>query len=135
MKGAVLVTITRLVQALGAEVVSIVDFVTGVVEFSADVVADHELYTLEDGLNLWLAILRGLAAPHPPLLALYPNCVRVIERDFEFLQICMHITESQILLTGKGMVETYGAELVRLFSAVLGQVYTQRTPNLVNIPL
>lgn len=96
MKGAVLVTITRLVQALGPEVVSIVDFVTGVVEFSADVVADHELYTLEDGLNLWLAVLRGLAAPHPPLLALYPNCVRVIERDFEFLQICMHITESQV---------------------------------------
>lgn len=30
--------------------------------------------------------------------------------------------QPKILLLGKGMVETYGVEMVRLFSAVLGQV-------------
>ena len=86
MKGAVLVTITRLVQALGPAVTGIESFVVGVIQYSADVTQEHELYTLEDGLDLWLAVLRNSPAPTPALLALLPLLVPVLERDFERLQ-------------------------------------------------
>ena len=55
------------------QVTSIIDFVTSVVAFSADIQQEHELYTVEDGLSLWLATLRNLPAPHPPLQALFPQ--------------------------------------------------------------
>jgi len=47
--------------------------VTNVVAFSADIQQEHELYTVEDGLSLWLATLRNLPAAHPPLQALFPQ--------------------------------------------------------------
>ena len=38
------------------QVVSIESFLTDVIRYSADVTQEHELYTLEDGLDLWLAV-------------------------------------------------------------------------------
>ena len=38
------------------QVVSIESFLTDVIRYSADVTQEHELYTLEDGLELWLAV-------------------------------------------------------------------------------
>ena len=68
-------------------VVSIIDFITGVIRFSADVKQEHELYALQDGLDLWRAVLRNLPSMHPPLLQLFPNVVEVLDRDFEHIQV------------------------------------------------
>ena len=114
LMGAVLVTITRLVEAMGDQVVTVIDFITGVIAFSTDVDAEYQLYTVEDGLELWWATARRLEAPHPPLLALFTNLVRVIQRDFDFLQLCMHVAESSLLCAPADRVRTQGEGLGRL---------------------
>ena len=120
LKGAVLVTITRLVQALRAEVASIEGFVTGVIQFSADVSAEHELYTLEDGLDLLLATLRNIAVVTPGLLQVFPNVLAVMQRDLEHMQVCMHITESFLLLAPAEMFAMHSAQLAALFVLLMG---------------
>ena len=122
MMGAVLVTMTRLVQALGTNVTSIEGFIIEVIGTAADVESEHELYTLEDGLDLWLAFARNLPHASPALLALFPLVAKALARDFEHLQVCMHISESMLLLDGAQMVEVHGAMLAQLFISVLGKV-------------
>ena len=77
MMGSVLVTITRLVQAMGASVTAIEAFVVNVIANAADVEAEHELYTLEDGLDLWLSFARNMPHASPALLSLFPLLVKV----------------------------------------------------------
>ena len=55
------------------QVTGIIDFVTAAVAASVDVGHEHQLYTVEDGLGLYLSVIRNLPAPHPPLVALYPQ--------------------------------------------------------------
>ena len=55
------------------QVTEIIDFVTAAVAASVDVGHEHQLYTVEDGLGLYLSVIRNLPAPHPPLVALYPQ--------------------------------------------------------------
>ena len=66
------------VQALGAKVTSIEAFVVNVIANAADVDSESELYTLEDGLDLWLAVARNLPQPSAPLLALFPLLSKVL---------------------------------------------------------
>ena len=71
-------------QALGAKVTSIEAFVVNVIANAADVDSESELYTLEDGLDLWLAVARNLPQPSASLLALFPLLSKVLARDFFF---------------------------------------------------
>jgi hypothetical protein len=122
MMGAVLVTLTRLVQAIGPSVASVQDFVVNVVTHAADVDSETELYTLEDGLDLWLSLARNLPHASPRLTALFPLLFKVLARDFEHLQVCMHIVESSLLLSGTEVVEVHGSPLAQMLLRVLGNV-------------
>ncbi len=76
------------------QVTSIIDFVTSVVAFSADIQQEHELYTVEDGLSLWLATLRNLPAPHPPLQALFPQVQAHVLRFKGIVRPCSDVVNS-----------------------------------------
>jgi hypothetical protein len=70
-----------------AGVTSIDGFIINVISNAADVESENELYTLEDGLDLWLAFARNLPKASPPLLALFPLIPKVLTRDFDHLQV------------------------------------------------
>lgn len=98
------------------------DFVVSVVAHAADVDSETELYTLEDGLDLWLCLARNLPHASPSLLALFPLLLKTLARDFEHLQVCMHIVESMLLLSGAELVEAHGSALSHMLLNVLGNV-------------
>jgi len=60
-------------QALGSESVNLEPLVVGVVALSVDVNQEGHVYLLEDGLELWIALLENTPSPTPPIMDLFRN--------------------------------------------------------------
>lgn len=53
-------------------------FLLSVILLSTDVKQDAHVYLMEDGLELWLAVLENTAVMTPPLLQLFDNMPQLI---------------------------------------------------------
>lgn len=60
-------------QALGSESVNLEPLVVGVVALSVDVNQEGHVYLLEDGLELWIALLENTPTPTPAIMDLFRN--------------------------------------------------------------
>lgn len=60
-------------QALGPESVILEPLVVAVVALSCDVTQEGHVYLLEDGLELWLALLENAPVPTPAIMDLFGN--------------------------------------------------------------
>ena len=84
----VLVTLQRLVHALGAESPATYPLLLPVLRLCTDPGQPDELNLLEDGLQLWLVALRHAPAPHPGLLtAVFPNLVAAMAKSTEHIAV------------------------------------------------
>ncbi len=82
------------------------------------------IYLMEDGLELWQAVLRRAPVVGFPaeLSALFPNIATTLEQDFDFLRPAMFIVEAYVLTGGADFVHAHGAALAALFARVAGNV-------------
>lgn len=60
-------------KALGSDSVILEPLVVNVVALSCDINQEGHVYLLEDGLELWLALLENAPAPTPGILGLFRN--------------------------------------------------------------
>lgn len=60
-------------QALGSESAILEPLVVGVVALSCDVNQEGHVYLVEEGLELWLALLENAPAPTPAIMDLFRN--------------------------------------------------------------
>ncbi|CAG8727291.1 11518_t:CDS:2, partial [Funneliformis mosseae] len=58
-KPAILVILTKLVQALWEQSISLHEFIIPIIQYSVSTNTEEHVYLLEDGLDLWLAILEN----------------------------------------------------------------------------
>jgi hypothetical protein len=84
-----LVSLATLVHQLGSEVARYYHIFIPVIAYSTNIENDESLYLLDDGLELWCALIKAAPASdrNHELLALFPNllaiCKRYRERERE----------------------------------------------------
>ncbi|SCV68568.1 BQ2448_689 [Microbotryum intermedium] len=117
---SVLVTLTKLVEALGDKAQALHAQICPIIQHSADPSSPSHVYLQEDGLELWHALLKRSNSLSPELVALIPLLINLISAGTDVLPRCLAILESYLLLDGPQILRLCSSDLLRAFSTVMG---------------
>ncbi|KAJ1729547.1 hypothetical protein LPJ72_004918 [Coemansia sp. Benny D160-2] len=98
---AVLVLVTRLVEALGAQATRMQAFAAPLVAHSVDLATPAHVYLIEDGIELWRALLRNATDLDDSLLALALRIPPLLHTSTDLLRNTLRLVESYFLLAGE----------------------------------
>ncbi|GAA6004411.1 hypothetical protein JCM10207_000715 [Rhodosporidiobolus poonsookiae] len=108
---SVLVTMTKLVEALDDQSQPLHPQACPVIQLSVDPSRPSHVYLQEDGLELWQVLLRRSTALSPEMLGLLPLLVSLLASGTDVLPRCLAIFESYLLLDGPGVMQVCSTEL------------------------
>ncbi|KAJ1942843.1 hypothetical protein GGF37_002927 [Kickxella alabastrina] len=108
----ILSLVTKLVEALGAQSVVLQQFIAPLVQHSIDLNDPAHVYLIEDGLELWLALVRNASALDPSIMALLQNIPSLLQYGTETLRKILKIIESYVLIDGAGIFAESGLMLL-----------------------
>ncbi|PSN49429.1 Importin-11 [Blattella germanica] len=91
---------------------AIVSTLVHLVKVSTDVQQACHVYLLEDGLELWLAVLENSSSMSPDLLQLFQNMPPLLEFTSENLRTCFYIIQANILLSPDEFLKVYGTMII-----------------------
>ncbi|XP_067143577.1 importin-11 [Centruroides vittatus] len=112
LRCAIITNLVHLVQGLGTLSEELHPFLLPVIAFSTNVNEPPHVYLLEDGLELWWAVLENTSVCSPNLLQLAQNLFSLFESGTENLRICLQIAQAYILLAPKDFLQNYSKNLV-----------------------
>ncbi|GAA5891120.1 hypothetical protein JCM6882_006430 [Rhodosporidiobolus microsporus] len=108
---SVLVTMTKLVEALDDQSQPLHPQACSIIQLSVDPSLPSHIYLQEDGLELWQVLLRRSHSLSAEMLGLLPLLVSLIAAGTDVLPRCLAILESYLLLDGAGVVSLCSSEL------------------------
>ncbi|XP_013780751.1 importin-11-like [Limulus polyphemus] len=112
LRCAIISTLVHLVQGLGTLSEKLQSFLLPVIAHSTDVNEPPHVYLLEDGLDLWWAVIENSPGSSPDLLQLAGSIFPLLELGSENLRTCLHIVQGYILLAPQEFLQNYGQNLV-----------------------
>lgn len=114
LRCAIVSTLVQLVKALGtlSESQIISPFLLSVIQMSTDVHQDCHVYLLDDGLDLWLAVLENSSHITDALLRIFYNMPPLLEFTSENLRTCFYIIQAYTLLAPDAFLQMYGSDVV-----------------------
>ena len=118
----ILLTLAKLVNALGIESHVAYPIVLPILKYVTDPSNDDALNLLEDGLALWLVSLRNSPTAQADLLGLFPNLVAVCRFSTEHVKVSCQIMASCILMGGVQFLQAYGTGLVDILTELMGEL-------------
>ncbi|GAA5872418.1 hypothetical protein JCM16303_004510 [Sporobolomyces ruberrimus] len=116
---SILVTITRLAEALGEASQALHPQAGAIIQISVDSSRPSHVYLQEDALELWQVLLRRSSTLTPEMLALLPSLVTLIGQGTDILPRCLSIFESYLLLHASKVLELCSRELFKSVSELL----------------
>lgn len=122
LRAAVVATLVPLVAALGPDNDSLAAFLLPVVATATDLDNDAHVYLLEDGIDLWMAVMENAAKMSPQLLQLWARVPALLDRTSEHLQLCLQITKAYLLLGPVQFLEAHGRQLVATLDDTLTDI-------------
>ncbi|KAJ2802975.1 hypothetical protein H4R20_003073, partial [Coemansia guatemalensis] len=105
---AILVLVTKVVEALGAQSTELQEFVVPLIRYSVDIDQPAHVYLVEDGIELWLMLIRNATALRPALTSLLPHASRLIQYSTETLRKVLKVVEGYLLIDGVCVFEKCG---------------------------
>ncbi|XP_055941149.1 importin-11-like [Argiope bruennichi] len=115
LRCAIISCFVHLVQGLGTLSETLHPLLLPMIALSTDVTQPPHVYLLEDGLDLWWAVLDNTSKYTEELLSLASNMMPLLEYKGENLQICLQITEAYVILCPGVFLKRYGQTLVQTF--------------------
>ncbi|KDR15146.1 importin-11 [Zootermopsis nevadensis] len=125
LRCAIVSTLVHLVKALGTVSENLSPFLLPVIQLSTDVHQDCHVYLLEDGLELWLAVLENSSSMSHDLLHLFRNMPPLLEYSSENLRTCFYIIQANILLSPEEFLNVYGEIIVSSCSDMLSDMRSE----------
>ncbi|XP_049837055.1 importin-11 isoform X1 [Schistocerca gregaria] len=125
LRCAIVSTLVQLVKALGSGSETLHPFLLPVIQMSTDVQQDCHVYLMEDGLELWLAVLENTATASPDLLQLFRNMPPLLESSSENLRTCYYIIQASVLLGPEQFLKTYGEVIINLCNDMLADMRSE----------
>lgn len=120
LRCAIVSTLVHLVKALGADSVILQQpLVVGVVELSCDLNQDDHVYLLDDGLDLWLALVENSPMSNAAIMNLFRNMSELLETSAENLRVCLYIIQAYLLLSPQEFLTGQGLSVVESLRSML----------------
>ncbi|KAJ2725539.1 hypothetical protein GGI07_001165 [Coemansia sp. Benny D115] len=107
----ILSLVTTLINALGAQSVELQHFVAPLVQHSVDLDNPAHVYLLEDGLELWLALIRHATRLDPSIRELIRCIPSLLQHSTETFKTVLKVVEAYALLDGEAIFREYGLAL------------------------
>ncbi|KAJ1807625.1 hypothetical protein LPJ75_004760, partial [Coemansia sp. RSA 2598] len=108
----ILSLVTKLVEALGTHSTAIQQFIAPLVQHSIDLSDPAHVYLIEDGLELWLALIRNGTALDPSMSQLAKSIPSLLQYSTETLKKVLKIIESCVLIDGNAIFAEHGSALL-----------------------
>ncbi|KAI5481425.1 hypothetical protein MNV49_004181 [Pseudohyphozyma bogoriensis] len=121
-QATVLVTLTKLCQALSEHSQGLHAQACPVIQISADPSLPSHVYLEEDGLELWQILMRRSSVITPEMYSLLPLLVSLLSRGTDTLPRVLKILESYLLLDGPRVLQLCATELFIGIEGLLGEL-------------
>ncbi|KAL1117813.1 hypothetical protein AAG570_004128 [Ranatra chinensis] len=127
LRCAVVATLVHLVKALGSvnDTEEASNFVLSVISLSTDVKQESHVYLLEDGLELWQAVIESTPQPTPSIMQLFSNMPPLLENNSEHLRLCVYIIQAYVVLSPDEFLQVYGQAIVNLCADLLTDLLSE----------
>ncbi|KAJ2499126.1 hypothetical protein GGH96_003786 [Coemansia sp. RSA 1972] len=115
----ILVLITKVIEALGAQSTSLQSFVAPLVRHSTDLNDPAHVYLIEDGIELWLILIRNATALDPSLMELLHVLPGLLQYNTETLRKVLKVVEGYVLIDATGVFHNNGLAIVEALHALV----------------
>ncbi|KAJ1971717.1 hypothetical protein H4R34_005647 [Dimargaris verticillata] len=122
---AILVALAKLVRSLGPMSVDYHELLARLIHYSAQSDAYGFGYLLEDGLTLWVALLRHTPSMSPSLLALLPDLFRQTDRELVVCQDMLRLVRHYLVLDAPLVLKTTGADTYQFIGRLITECDTE----------
>ncbi|KAJ2825749.1 hypothetical protein IWW50_002711 [Coemansia erecta] len=123
----ILILITKVVEALGAQSTELQSFVAPLVRHSTDLNDPAHVYLLEDGIDLWLVLIRNATALDPSMAELLQLLPGLLQYSTETLRKTLKVVEGYLLIDSVNVFRSIGPVLVEaLHTLVMDSNLTHR---------
>ncbi|KAM0793458.1 hypothetical protein ACM66B_000901 [Microbotryomycetes sp. NB124-2] len=119
---SVLVTMAKLVEALGDQSQLLQPQSAPIIQYSVDPSQASHVYLQEDALELWLALLKRSSSLSNEMVALLPSLVALIAAATDVLPRCLCILESYLLLDASSVLQVCAVNLAASLESILGDI-------------
>ncbi|XP_063215647.1 importin-11-like isoform X3 [Bacillus rossius redtenbacheri] len=125
LRCAIVSTMVHLVKAFGMVTETLYPFLVPMVALSTDLSQPAHVYLMEDGLELWLAVLENSSQVTPELLQLFRNMPHLLEHCTDNIRTCFYIIQANILLAPDLFLKTYGEPIIMHCDDILSDMRSE----------
>jgi len=115
-------TLARVVEALGLQSMKIHEMLLPIIQLSTDVKQPAHVYLLDDGLDLWLAVMENTTKLSEKLLAMFAVLPGLLEPNTDSFKTCINIMEAYVLLDALSVVNMHSAILLEAVGNLMGHM-------------
>ncbi|KAE8697696.1 ARM repeat superfamily protein isoform 2 [Hibiscus syriacus] len=115
-----LITLRNFVNALGYHSPCSYGMLLPILQKVIDINDPDKLDLLDDGMLLWETTVYHAPAMVSQLLALFPGLVKIVESNFDHLEVAVKITEGYILLGGREFFNLHASSVAELLDLFVG---------------
>ncbi|KAI9015058.1 armadillo-type protein [Gaertneriomyces semiglobifer] len=120
-----------LTSSLKEDSMQLHEFVIPVIDYSVNTGNPAHVYLLEDGIELWLAVIRNATACTEPLLSLFPHALGLLEYGSEGLKKTLAVVEGYVILAPALVLQTYAPDIASRLAEMLGSLRPQASNSIL----
>eukprot|EP00644_Phytophthora_capsici_P005420 jgi/Phyca11/525051/estExt2_fgenesh1_pm.C_PHYCAscaffold_10286 len=121
------------VQVDAASVQTLLNMCVQVIRFATDVSNPDEVFLMESGLELWNETLDVSTLYTEELHLLFPNVLRLMERDYEHVALVLNLLEHYLRLGQTQFWQTYHTNVTGLLHSVTGNVKAEASLQIAQV--
>ncbi|XP_015109541.1 importin-11 [Diachasma alloeum] len=124
LRCAIISTLVHYEKALGPESVILEPVIVGMIALSCDMNQDAHVYLLEDGLQLWLALLENTPAVTPGIIDLLRNMPALLDGELDqvTLKPAVYVIQDYVVLSPETFLGEIGASIVEGIKGIMGDL-------------
>ncbi|KAJ1918570.1 hypothetical protein H4219_002507 [Mycoemilia scoparia] len=106
--------VSKLALSVGSDSTKYNEVICALVSHAIDPTSPHQVYLLEDALELWHTLLQNATTLTSYMLNLYPSLPVLLENGTEHLKVLLKIAESYTMLDGSVIISEPGSMVLKV---------------------
>ncbi|XP_011298747.1 importin-11 [Fopius arisanus] len=127
LRCAIISTLVHYEKALGPESAILEPVIVGMIALSCDMNQDAHVYLLEDGLQLWLALLENTPAITTGVIDLLRNMPALLDAGLDqvTLKPAVYVIQDYVVLSPETFLGDIGASIIEGIKGIMGDLREQ----------
>ncbi|KAJ1738310.1 hypothetical protein LPJ79_005719 [Coemansia sp. RSA 1821] len=109
---SIMVLVTRVIEALGSQSTNLQSFTAPLVRYSTDPNNPAHVYLIEDGIELWLTLIRNATVLDSTVIELLQLLPQLLQYSTETLRKVLKVVEGYMLIDGAGVFQHSGPPII-----------------------